>query len=99
MPTLDPEDLPARYQWTVRDDDLRAEFKIEIHEEGILIGMQGYGVSGAEFGFPVLVSLSNAGTPKVSVWADILDEEPTHEIYLGGAAEAIKTVHETTKED
>lgn len=67
------------------------EVEIEATKDGILIRPKGYGDHYTEngHGWPVLVELCN-GQPRLVVWSDINQEDPTHIISLDGAAESLR---------
>ncbi len=57
----------------------------------VLLRPEGYGehCSADGFGYPVLLELFG-GEPRLLVWADINQEDPTHVISLAGAAESLR---------
>jgi hypothetical protein len=67
------------------------EVEIEATKDGILIKPKGYGDHCTDdgYGCPVLVELCN-GHPRVVVWSDINQEDPTNIISLDGAAESLR---------
>jgi len=69
----------------------KIEVEIEASEDGILIKPKGYGdfCTDNGYGSPVLIELCN-GHPRVVVWSDINQEDPTHIVSLEGAAESLR---------
>lgn len=65
---------------------------LHIGPDGIGGAIDGYGdkYSADEHGAPVLIDLAKTETqgPRVLVWADINDEDPTHIVSLEGAMES-----------
>lgn len=70
---------------------------IEVHQEAIEIGFEGYGECGAAEGYgrPVRIELYE-GKLRALVWADINSEDPTHIIDLNGAQEAARDEQTST---
>ena len=68
---------------------LRAKVDVGGPGMGIFIGFAGYGDAGSAdgHGIPVMIE-SRDGIPYVLIWADINNEDPTHEISLANAAES-----------
>jgi len=69
----------------------KIEVEIEASSDGILIKPKGYGDFCTENGYetPVLIELCN-GHPRVVVWSDINQEDPTHIISLKEAQESCR---------
>lgn len=69
----------------------KIEVEIEASSDGILIKPKGYGDFCTEngYGTPVLIELCN-GHPRVVVWSDINQEDPTHIISLKEAQESCR---------
>jgi len=67
------------------------EVEIETSKDGILIRPKGYGDHCTEngHGYPVLIELCN-GYPRVVVWSNINQEDPTHILSLEQAQESCR---------
>ena len=78
------------YQLTLRSMSGRpSRLRLSIGDRSIGIYVEGYGdaLSADGHGEPVIFSVED-GIPKIYVWDDINNEEPSHAILLSGAAEA-----------
>ena len=71
------------------DDRPMLDGKIKIGPSGIEIGFEGYGEATAAIGqgFPIYIELVGS-QPRVLVWSDINQEDPTHNISLIEAMES-----------
>jgi hypothetical protein len=70
----------------------------EQNGRNLLIGFKGYGdlPSTKDDGYPVLLEVCN-GRLRLVVWADINQEDPTHEIDLEGARESARIPEKARK--
>lgn len=74
----------------VMDDKVTLDVEVRCDGNGITIRPIGYGEFCSTMdghGTPILIELQN-GVPVIYVWADINQEDNTHEITLGNASEA-----------
>ena len=78
-------------QTTIKDAETGKELpiRIEVSEQGIFIGAEGYGEqsANAKFATPIMVEY-NQGELRVIVWANINKEDPTSIINMMGARES-----------
>jgi len=82
---LDPADAPV-------PSSIEAHAVLEKDGLGISIGIKGYGLCDMADGTgdPIIVEFHD-GKPRLVVWADIDDENPTHIIGLEDALESART--------
>lgn len=82
--------IPLRYE----DSPKTVRARVTRMRGQIYIAIEGYGECEAEVGHgqPVLIELSSAGLPRVVVWADINQVDPTHVVGLERAHESFRQV-------
>jgi len=90
-------DSESEYIFTVRsvtNEKDKLDGSIIVAPGAVMVKLIGYGTCVMEDGrgFPVCIELSTKGSPKVMVWADINNEDPTHMIDLCGASESARKI-------
>lgn len=77
--------------FTLRNDDSDDKLvgRIEVDRQQITIFFDGYNTAGPEDEQrpPIVIQRNELGNPELSVWAMIVNEDPTHKVALGGASE------------
>ncbi len=58
---------------------------VRVTLDGIEIGFNGYTEACSTDGPPIFIEVDNDGHPVVRIWADVLQEDPTHKVNLAGA--------------
>lgn len=69
----------------------RLHVRLEPSERGIDVYFEGYGTADMQdgYGAPMWIELSQ-GHPRVLLWGDINEEDPTHDISLARARESLR---------
>lgn len=77
----------------VHDDESERRIAVEVscNQDGVFLRIEGHGEKTAldGRGMPVLVEL-RGGEVWMSIWADVNQEDPTHDICLAGARESCR---------
>jgi hypothetical protein len=73
------------------DPSVQMGVNVKLYGGQLVIGLDGLGDKGTQpgYGKPVLVEIWR-GEPRVVVWSDINQEDPTHTISLAGASEKLR---------
>ncbi len=74
------------------DSDAKLTGRVEVTRQKISIFFDGFTTAGPDDTQrpPVVINRNSLGNPELSVWAIINEENPTHKVALGGAAESYR---------